>query len=180
MKVGYFLHTPFPSSEIYRALPVREEVLRAVLGADLIGFHTYDYARHFISSCARILGLEGTPDGVENNGTLTRVAAFPIGIDPERFAKALETEEVQTNISKLLTRYAGRKVERFLPCRVHLWWLLLPNLASRLSDWAIERLSVKTSDILCLSIRLRLHDVFQGAITQKLARLFPSPCFIFS
>jgi len=43
---------------MYRTLPVREEVLRAVLGADLIGFHTYDYARHFISSCTRILGLE--------------------------------------------------------------------------------------------------------------------------
>jgi len=56
--VGWFLHTPFPSSEIYRTLPVREEVLRAVLKADLIGFHTYDYARHFISSCTRILGLE--------------------------------------------------------------------------------------------------------------------------
>ena len=48
----------FPSSEIYRTLPVREEVLRAVLKADLIGFHTYDYARHFVSACTRILGLE--------------------------------------------------------------------------------------------------------------------------
>lgn len=67
-QVGWFLHTPFPSSEIYRTLPVREEVLRATLRADLIGFHTYDYARHFISSCTRILGLEGTPEGVEDNG----------------------------------------------------------------------------------------------------------------
>ena len=46
------------AAEMYRTLPVREEVLHAVLGADLIGFHTYDYARHFISSCTRILGLE--------------------------------------------------------------------------------------------------------------------------
>jgi trehalose 6-phosphate synthase/phosphatase len=68
LQVGWFLHTPFPSSEIYRTLPVREEVLRATLRADLIGFHTYDYARHFISSCTRILGLEGTPEGVEDNG----------------------------------------------------------------------------------------------------------------
>eukprot|EP00878_Enallax_costatus_P027615 GHUV01029750.1.p1 GENE.GHUV01029750.1~~GHUV01029750.1.p1 ORF type:complete len:669 (+),score=134.14 GHUV01029750.1:399-2405(+) len=109
-KVGWFLHTPFPSSEIYRTLPVREDVLRATLRADLIGFHTYDYARHFISSCTRILGLEGTPEGVEDNGSVARVAAFPIGIDPERFAQALETEEVQMNIAKLLNRYAGRKV----------------------------------------------------------------------
>lgn len=68
VQVGWFLHTPFPSSEIYRTLPVREDVLRATLRADLIGFHTYDYARHFISSCTRILGLEGTPEGVEDNG----------------------------------------------------------------------------------------------------------------
>lgn len=58
LQVGWFLHTPFPSSEIYRTLPVREEVLRAVLKSDLIGFHTYDYARHFVSACTRILGLE--------------------------------------------------------------------------------------------------------------------------
>ncbi|PSC73982.1 Alpha,alpha-trehalose-phosphate synthase [UDP-forming] 1 [Micractinium conductrix] len=110
MKVGFFLHTPFPSSEIYRTLPVREELLRSVLKADLIGFHTYDYARHFVSACTRILGLEGTPAGVEDNGSLTRVAAFPIGIDPDRFTEALEMPEVKANIAQLLNRYAGRKV----------------------------------------------------------------------
>lgn len=110
MKVGFFLHTPFPSSEIYRTLPVREELLRAVLKADLIGFHTYDYARHFVSACTRILGLEGTPAGVEDNGSITRVAAFPIGIDPDRFTSALESPEVRANVAQLLNRYAGRKV----------------------------------------------------------------------
>ncbi|KAK9804133.1 hypothetical protein WJX73_003206 [Symbiochloris irregularis] len=110
MKVGWFLHTPFPSSEIYRALPVREELLRAVLKADLIGFHTYDYARHFVSACTRILGLEGTPDGVEDNGVLTRVAAFPIGMDPSSFATALKRSDVRNNIAQLKKRFAGRKV----------------------------------------------------------------------
>lgn len=55
VKIGFFLHTPFPSSEIYRILPVRNEILLGVLHCDLIGFHTYDYARHFLSSCSRIL-----------------------------------------------------------------------------------------------------------------------------
>lgn len=55
VKIGFFLHTPFPSSEIYRILPVRNEVLMGVLQCDLIGFHTYDYARHFLSSCSRML-----------------------------------------------------------------------------------------------------------------------------
>jgi len=55
VKIGFFLHTPFPSSEIYRILPVREALLLGILHCDLIGFHTYDYARHFLSSCSRIL-----------------------------------------------------------------------------------------------------------------------------
>lgn len=54
-KIGWFLHTPWPSSEVYRVLPVRVEILNGVLQSDLIGFHTYDYARHFISSCNRLL-----------------------------------------------------------------------------------------------------------------------------
>ncbi|CAM6051565.1 unnamed protein product [Sphagnum compactum] len=110
MKVGWFLHTPFPSSEIYRTLPMRSELLKAVLTADLIGFHTYDYARHFVSACTRILGLEGTPEGVEDQGKLTRVAAFPIGIDPERFIQALETDLVKCHIKLLRSRFEGCKV----------------------------------------------------------------------
>ncbi|KAL2476463.1 hypothetical protein Adt_37199 [Abeliophyllum distichum] len=110
MKVGWFLHTPFPSSEIHRTLPSRTELLRAVLAADLVGFHTYDYARHFVSACTRILGLEGTPEGVEDQGKLTRVAAFPIGIDSDRFIRALEVPRVQELVKELKERFAGRKV----------------------------------------------------------------------
>ncbi|GER45114.1 trehalose-6-phosphate synthase [Striga asiatica] len=119
MKVGWFLHTPFPSSEIHRTLPSRSELLRAVLAADLVGFHTYDYARHFVSACTRILGLEGTPEGVEEQGRLTRVAAvcshefysnFPIGIDSERFIRALKLRQVQEHIKELKERFSGRKV----------------------------------------------------------------------
>ncbi|KAL6554354.1 threalose-6-phosphate phosphatase [Orobanche minor] len=110
IKVGWFLHTPFPSSEIHRTLPSRSEVLHAVLAADLVGFHTYDYARHFVSACTRILGLEGTPEGVEDQGRLTRVAAFPIGIDSERFFRAFEVPQVQDDIKQLKARFSGRKV----------------------------------------------------------------------
>ena len=55
IKIGFFLHTPFPSSEIYRILPVREEILNGVLHCDLVGFHTIDYAQHFLSSCSNVL-----------------------------------------------------------------------------------------------------------------------------
>ncbi|CAN1167286.1 Alpha,alpha-trehalose-phosphate synthase [UDP-forming] 1 [Linum perenne] len=110
MKVGWFLHTPFPSSEIHRMLPSRSELLRSVLAADLVGFHTYDYARHFVSACTRILGLEGTPEGVEDQGRLTRVAAFPIGIDSDRFIRALELPKVKESMRDLKQRFAGRKL----------------------------------------------------------------------
>lgn len=110
MKVGWFLHTPFPSSEIHRTLPSRSELLHSVLAADLVGFHTYDYARHFVSACTRILGLEGTPEGVEDQGKLTRVAAFPIGIDSDRFIRALDTTPVQGHIRDLTERFKGRKI----------------------------------------------------------------------
>ena len=58
IKVGFFLHTPWPSSEVFRTLPMRREVLQGILGADLIGFHVYDYARHFLHGCTRLLGSE--------------------------------------------------------------------------------------------------------------------------
>ena len=79
--VGFFLHTPFPSSEIFRCLPKRKEVLQGLLGSNLVGFQTYSYARHFISSCTRVLGLESSPKGVEYKGNVVQVGIFPIGID---------------------------------------------------------------------------------------------------
>src|ERR1700712_4943002 len=89
VKIGFFLHTPFPSSEIYRILPVRDQILYGVLQCDLIGFHTYDYARHFLSSCARLLDLKVEPNAVFLEGKFIAVRVFPIGIDPANFDEGL-------------------------------------------------------------------------------------------
>ncbi|KAK7739704.1 Trehalose-6-P synthase/phosphatase complex synthase subunit [Cytospora paraplurivora] len=110
VKIGFFLHTPFPSSEIYRILPVREALLKGLLYCDLIGFHTYDYARHFLSSCSRILGVTTTPNGVELNGKFITVGAFPIGIDPEKFVDALKTPKVTERIAALSRKFEGVKL----------------------------------------------------------------------
>ncbi|KAK7205125.1 glycosyl transferase [Myxozyma melibiosi] len=110
VQLGFFLHTPFPSSEIYRILPVRREVLEGVLCCDLVGFHTYDYARHFLSSCSRILGLPTFPNGVDFNGQMVTVGTFPIGIDPEKFTEALKTEKVQKRIAQLESKFDGVKI----------------------------------------------------------------------
>lgn len=66
---------------------MRREILLGVLYSDLLGFHTYDYARHFLSSCTRILGLPTMPNGVEFEGRLAHVGTFPIGIDPTSFTE---------------------------------------------------------------------------------------------
>ncbi|KAJ1916209.1 Trehalose-6-P synthase/phosphatase complex synthase subunit [Mycoemilia scoparia] len=110
VKIGWFLHTPFPSSEIYRILPVRKAILKGVLAADLLGFHTYDYARHFLSSCTRILGLSSTPDGLDVDGRVVRVGTFPIGIDPIKFTQALKTEPVKKRISDFERKFEGTRV----------------------------------------------------------------------
>lgn len=110
VKLGFFLHTPFPSSEIYRILPVREQILEGVLHSDLIGFHTYDYARHFLSSCARILNLSTTPNGVTYQGKHVTVGAFPIGIDPDKFSQGLQESDVIKRIESLKRSFNGVKV----------------------------------------------------------------------
>ncbi|KAL1998776.1 hypothetical protein VTN02DRAFT_5591 [Thermoascus thermophilus] len=110
VKIGFFLHTPFPSSEIYRILPVRDKLLRGVLHCDLIGFHTYDYARHFLSSCAHILGLVTTPSSVKFMDKTVSVGAFPIGIDPEKFTEGLKSPKVQSRIASLENKFHGMKL----------------------------------------------------------------------
>ncbi|KAJ1928883.1 Trehalose-6-P synthase/phosphatase complex synthase subunit [Tieghemiomyces parasiticus] len=110
VKIGWFLHTPFPSSEIYRILPVRKEILLGVLSSDLLGFHTYDYARHFLSSCTRILGLSTMPNGVEFEGRMVHVGTFPIGIEPSKFTDGLQKPAIQERIATLEAQFKGKKV----------------------------------------------------------------------
>ncbi|SAM69247.1 probable TPS1-alpha,alpha-trehalose-phosphate synthase, 56 KD subunit [Ustilago bromivora] len=110
IKIGFFLHTPFPSSEIYRILPVRREILLGILHCDLIGFHTYDYARHFLSSCTRILGLPTMPNGAEFEGRYVHVGTYPIGIEPNQFEEGLERDSVKERIRSLERRFEGVKI----------------------------------------------------------------------
>ncbi|PYH33346.1 glycosyltransferase family 20 protein [Aspergillus neoniger CBS 115656] len=110
IRIGFFLHTPFPSSEIYRILPVRSQLLRGVLQCDLIGFHTYDYARHFLSCCSHILGLVTTPSSVKFKDRSVAVGAFPIGIDPDKFTEGLKSPKVQNRIANLENKFQGTKL----------------------------------------------------------------------
>ncbi|TNY17195.1 hypothetical protein DMC30DRAFT_370105 [Rhodotorula diobovata] len=110
VQIGFFLHTPFPSSEVFRTLPVRREILLGILNCDLIGFHTYDYARHFLSSCSRLLGVKCTPNKIELVGRHATVGTFPIGIEPGQFLEALQQEQVQQRVATLRRRFEDVKL----------------------------------------------------------------------
>lgn len=108
--IGFFLHVPFPTSEIFRCLPMRQELLGGILASDLIGFQTYDYARHFIMSCTRILGLSCTPRGVHTDAREVAFGAFPIGIDASRIERRLDRPQVLDIRHQLRARYAGKHI----------------------------------------------------------------------
>ena len=86
--IGFFLHIPFPSYEIFRTFPWRKEILTGMLGADLLGFHTYDYERHFLSSVKRILRLDVNFNEINYHDRIIRVDSFPMGIDYNKFYNA--------------------------------------------------------------------------------------------
>ena len=108
--IGFFLHIPFPSYELFRTLPWREELLRGLLGADLIGFHSFSYARHFNSALLRILGLESEFGRVMVGEHPAKVDTFPLGVDVDRFGSAHELPEVQAGLADLEAQRSGRKI----------------------------------------------------------------------
>ena len=110
IRIGFFLHIPFPSSELYRILTHREDILTGMLGADLIGFQTYEYARHFQSAVVRILGLEGNYQGIQIDNHFARVAICPVGIDPERFRLMFSSDGVLNCIRQVDNKFYGKKI----------------------------------------------------------------------
>jgi trehalose 6-phosphate synthase/phosphatase len=110
MYIAFFLHSPFPSSEFLRCLPRRKEVLEGVLGANLVGFQSYSYSRHFASCCTRILGFPSDSSGVDAYGSRVEVGVFPIGIDAAKTASLAWSDSVNEKYAALKKLYAGKKV----------------------------------------------------------------------
>lgn len=109
-RIGFFLHIPFPSSEVFRVLPWRSELLRGLLGADLIGFHTLNYLRHFSSALLRILGVEVEIDRVDLGNRTTRLIAMPMGIDVKTFKSLAADPDVQRATSDLRKKAGKAKI----------------------------------------------------------------------
>jgi len=93
-RIGFFLHIPFPSSEVFRILPWRRQILEGLLGADLVGFHTFAYMRHFLASLLHIEGIEADIDRIRVGDREVRIGVFPMGVDAANFAALARDPEV--------------------------------------------------------------------------------------
>ncbi|HKI89674.1 MAG TPA: bifunctional alpha,alpha-trehalose-phosphate synthase (UDP-forming)/trehalose-phosphatase [Draconibacterium sp.] len=108
--IGFFLHIPFPSYELFRILPWRTEIIKGMLGADLLGFHTFDYERHFMSSVRRLLGYDININEISLPTRIVKVDNFPMGIDYKKFHNAAVDSQKRSvrdksEVRKELERY---------------------------------------------------------------------------
>jgi trehalose 6-phosphate synthase/phosphatase len=108
--IGFFLHIPFPSSEVFRILPRKEDILRGLLGANLIGLHTYDDARHLTNALRRVLGVEFDNSWQHQGKNPCKVGVFPLGVDTAMHQRLAQTPAVDEHMRKLRERLGPRRV----------------------------------------------------------------------
>ena len=133
-RIGFFLHVPFPSSEVFRILPWRHELLLGLLGADLLGFHTFAYLRHFVASLLHVDGIETEIDRVRVKDREVRLGVFPMGIDTPRFSALAREPDVVADVAAIRSEAGGRRIllgvdrldyTKGIPRRLHAIELLL-------------------------------------------------------
>lgn len=105
IRVGFFLHVPFPTPEIFRQLPNRENILGSLLKADLIGFHDYEYLRHFTRNVHTILGIDADMYSIRHEGHLARLGVFPVSIDTPGILKKADSAGTKKELSKLAEKW---------------------------------------------------------------------------
>jgi len=101
ISIGFFLHIPFPSHEMFRLIPWRSELLEGMMGADLIGFHTFDDVRHFLSAVTRVLPVTSSANIISSNDRSIVVESFPMGIDERKYATLPKQKEVIEQINQI-------------------------------------------------------------------------------
>lgn len=160
-EIGFFLHIPFPSSEIFRILPWRNEVLEGMLGSDLVGFHTYEYARHFLSSVLRLLGHENEFGVISIEDRIVMVDNFPMGVDAQNIMTLLQQESTRSDIKKF-QKTVGKKdrkvilsVDRLdyskgIPYRLQAF----ENFLSRYPEWREKLVYI----MLCVPSRTKVRN----------------------
>lgn len=99
--ISQFWHIPWPAMEVFRILPWSRDLLRGMLGCDVIGFHVQEYVDNFIQSARVLLGARVGDGVVHWDGREVRVEAHPLGVDVERFRQMAEEEEVARSVKEL-------------------------------------------------------------------------------
>jgi trehalose 6-phosphate synthase/phosphatase len=110
LTIGFFLHIPFPSHEVFRSVPERSELLRGMLGADLVGFHTFGYLRHFRSALLRTLDQESMPGSAVVDGRTVDLGVYPIGHNREAFDAVTATAEYREQLGGLISEFGDRRM----------------------------------------------------------------------
>lgn len=132
--IGFFNHIPFPSYEIFRTIPWRQELLEGALGSDFIGFHTYDDMRHFLSSVHRLTGFSYRNNTVQVDSRTVEVDALPMGIDYDKFAEQASAKETQEHLNEIKRGLKQKKIilsvdrldySKGIPSRLHAFWEFL-------------------------------------------------------
>lgn len=108
--IGYFHHIPFPSYELFRILPERAEILKGLLGADFIGFHTHDYMRHFISAAERVLHVNFKLNETQVDSRVVRVDALPMGINYNLYHQAYDQTGTRLAIERMREQFGRHKL----------------------------------------------------------------------
>ena len=114
-RIGLFLHTPFPSSDVFRLLPTRTNMLTAIMAADLIGFHTFDYARHFLSALKRVMDLDfeslpGGRLGIKYSGRFVSIIINHVGVDASFFSEQARSDRVKQLVAQYKQQYGNKKI----------------------------------------------------------------------
>jgi len=107
VSIGFFLHIPFPSFELFHLIPWRNELLQGLLGADLVGFHTFDDVQHFTHACARLLHVNLSANIISLPNRYVVAEAFPMGIDEQKYASLTQSEKVKQEIKQLQESFKG-------------------------------------------------------------------------
>ncbi|MEO7904377.1 MAG: bifunctional alpha,alpha-trehalose-phosphate synthase (UDP-forming)/trehalose-phosphatase [Candidatus Saccharimonadales bacterium] len=172
--IGFFLHIPFPSFEIYRLLPQRKELLEGLLGADLVGFHIYDYGRHFLSSCLRLLGVSSSKGVMQYQEREIAVDAYPIGIDYVKFQQSLDDITTKQAMKKILDANKHQSliisVDRLdyskgIPERLDAFNMLLENHPEYIGKVRLQMVAVPSR------IEVETYQQLRDTIEQAVSRI---------
>lgn len=110
--IGFFLHIPFPSYEVFRMLhrPWKEKIVRGILGADLVGFHTHEYVQHFLKAVRMVTGHDHHYRAISHESRLIKAELFPLGVDYEKFNASARRDDVASTRDVIVKNFPDKKI----------------------------------------------------------------------